>query len=122
MQTLFYEGVSIKMCFSCKAVFLNEKKLTAIKQAREVVIPKDAPIPRNGVESMRHCPRCEVLMKKVKHGKVRVTMIDYCETCTGIWLDKDELVSIQLGFETAEFNRAKNRLKRPQRPRYDKAS
>ena len=112
MHTLFYEGVSIQMCFSCKGVFLDEEKLTTIKETREVKIPKDAPNPRNGIEAMRHCPQCQILMKKRKHGKIRTTVIDYCEECSGIWLDKGELVSIQLSFETAQNNRMRNQFRR----------
>jgi Zn-finger nucleic acid-binding protein len=108
MQTVFYEGVAIQLCMSCKAIFLSKKKLEIIKDSREIEISEDTPIPRNGPEVLRHCPKCEIVMKKAKHGKIRTTMIDYCEICAGIWLDKGELASIQFSYEIAENNRFRN--------------
>ena len=112
MQTVFYEGVAIQLCMSCKAIFLSKKKLEIIKDCREFEISQNLPTPRKGLEIQRHCPKCEIVMKKVKHGKIRSTMIDYCETCTGIWLDEGELTSIQFSYEIAESNRYQNQLKR----------
>ena len=111
MQTVFYEGVTIQLCMSCKGIFLSKKKLGIIEDSREIEIPDDTPYPRNGVEVRRHCPKCEIGMKKVRHGKIRSTMIDYCETCTGIWLDKGELASIQFSYEIAERNQFYNQRK-----------
>lgn len=112
MQTVFYEGVAIQLCISCKSVFLSKKKLELIEESREIDIPVDTPIPRNGPEVLRHCPKCEVFMKKVTHGRVRTTMIDYCESCHGIWLDKGELNSIQFSYEIAQDNMFRNQLRR----------
>ncbi|HIF50895.1 MAG TPA: hypothetical protein EYQ42_05125 [Thiotrichaceae bacterium] len=111
MQTVFYEGVAIQLCMTCKSIFLSKKKLEIIKDSREIEIPEDTPIPRRGLEIQRDCPKCEVVMKKIRHGRIRSTMIDYCETCTGIWLDKGELASIQFSYEVAENNRFRNQAK-----------
>jgi Zn-finger nucleic acid-binding protein len=108
MQTVFYEGVAIQLCMTCKGIFLSKKKLGIIEDSREIEIPKDTPIPRNGVEVLRHCPKCEDVMKKVPYGNIRSTTIDYCGMCTGIWLDKGELASIQFSYEIAEDNRLRN--------------
>jgi len=112
MQTVFYEGVAIQLCMSCKGVFLTRKKLEIIENSREIEIPEDTAIPRNGPEVRRHCPTCDIAMKKVKYGKIRTTMIDFCTDCNGIWLDKGELVSIQFSYEIAEKNQFLNQLKR----------
>jgi transcription elongation factor Elf1/uncharacterized protein YxjI len=47
-----------------------------------------------------------------KKGKIRTTIIDVCEKCSGIWLDKGELESIQLDYEMCENNIAGNRSKK----------
>lgn len=112
MQTVFYEGVAIKLCLSCKGIFLNKKKLHAIEESREIDIAEDTSVPRNGPEIRRNCPECSTLMNKRKHGKIMITMIDYCDDCSGIWLDKGELASIQLGFETAQNNKFRNQFRR----------
>jgi Zn-finger nucleic acid-binding protein len=112
MQTVFYEGVAIQLCMSCKAVFLSKKKLEIIENSREIDIPEDFPAPRNGPEVRRECPSCKIPMNKVRYGKIRHTMIDMCGDCNGIWLDKGELTSIQLSFEIAEKNQFLNQLRR----------
>jgi Zn-finger nucleic acid-binding protein len=112
MQTVFYEGVTIQLCMDCKSVFLSKKRLEIIEKSREIEIPDNFSKPRNGPEIQRNCPKCEIVMKKVIHGKIRSTMIDYCETCTGIWLDKGELASIQFSYEIAQDNRSKNQHRR----------
>ena len=111
MQTVFYEGVAIQLCMSCKGVFLTQKKLEIIENSREIEIPKNTPMPRNGPEVRRNCPHCNILMKKVKHGQIRAHMIDLCTDCNGIWLDKGELASIQFCYEIAEDNRQLNQLR-----------
>ena len=112
MQTVFYEGFAIKFCFSCKGIFLNKEKLAAIEESREIEISEDTPKSRNGLEISRNCPECKTLMKKQQHGNIRTTMIDYCEDCSGVWFDKGELASIQLGFETAANNKIRNQFRR----------
>lgn len=112
MMTVFYEGVAIQLCMSCKGIYLSKKKLEIIKDSREIDIPEDTPIPRNGPEVRRHCPKCDISMKKIKHGNIRTTMIDFCEDCSGLWLDKGELASIQFSYEIAEKNQFRNQLRR----------
>jgi uncharacterized protein len=112
MQTVFYEGVAIQLCMGCKGMFLTKKKLEIIENSREFDIPNVIPVPRNGPEVRRNCPNCNIVMKKRKHGSIRITMIDFCEDCNGIWLDKGEIASIQLGYETAQKNRARNQFRR----------
>lgn len=112
MMTVFYEGVAIQLCMDCKGIYLTKRKLGIIEGSREIDIPENTPFPRNGPEVRRHCPRCENVMKKVKHGHIRTSVIDYCDNCTGIWLDKGELASIQLSYEIAENNVYRNQLKR----------
>jgi uncharacterized protein len=112
MQTVFYEGVAIQLCMGCKGIFLSEKKLAMIEASREIEIPEDTPHSRRKYEVLRNCPKCESQMKKVKHGKIRKTMIDYCTDCTGIWLDKGELASIQFSYEIAQDNVFRNQRRR----------
>ena len=111
MQTVFYEGVAIQLCMSCKGIFLTQKKLEIIENSREIEIPEHVLVPRNGPEVRRHCPNCDIAMKKVKHGRIRAHMIDFCMDCNGIWLDKGELASIQFSYEIAERNQFMNQLR-----------
>ena len=41
-----------------------------------------------------HCPRCSGLLKKKFMRKIRHTssaMLDVCDNCGGMWLDRDEV-------------------------------
>ena len=111
LQSVFYEGVAVNLCMQCKGMFLDKTKLSRIEQSREIEIPTSTPAAPKKSEIGRSCPTCHTSMKKVKHGKFRGTIIDVCESCSGIWLDKGELESIQADFEAVENAIAKNRQK-----------
>jgi len=108
LKAVFYEGNSVRLCFQCKGMFLNKKKLQNIEESREIDIPTDQPTPSRKHEVGRLCPECQISMKKVKKGRIRTTIIDVCEKCSGIWLDKGELESIQADYEACENNIASN--------------
>ena len=48
------------------------------------------------------CPRCDRTMERREHGGCSQVMIDICPQCRGIWLDKDELVALEVFFERAQ--------------------
>ena len=112
MHTVFYEGVAIQLCMSCKGVFLSKKKLEMIEESQEFNMPEDMPIPRRKYEVLRNCPECQTAMKKVKYGRIRTTVIDYCDNCNGVWLDNGEIASIQINFEAEIKNRMRNQFRR----------
>jgi hypothetical protein len=39
-------------------------------------------------EAVLQCTRCHIRMKKLKN---KDTIIDICENCGGLWLDRDEI-------------------------------
>ncbi|HLF54591.1 MAG TPA: zf-TFIIB domain-containing protein [Candidatus Nanoarchaeia archaeon] len=43
---------------------------------------------KNVAESDLNCPRCHVVMRKIKKEDV---MIDVCDKCNGMWLDDGEI-------------------------------
>jgi Zn-finger nucleic acid-binding protein len=114
MQTVFYDGVAIKLCSSCKSMFLNKESLavieaSVIEEIHKIEITTETPISQNGLEAQRDCPECQLVMDKRQHEKIGM-MIDYCEQCTGIWLDKNKSASTQLSHEAAENNKISNQI------------
>jgi Zn-finger nucleic acid-binding protein len=108
LKSVFYEGNNVKLCFQCKGIFLAKDSLKNIEESREIDIPPDTPVPKKVNEIERSCPACRIPMKKVKRGKILITIIDVCESCSGVWLDRGELESIQADYETCEDNRLAN--------------
>ena len=98
MQTRYVEGVAVQLCEDCKGVYLTERKL-AIIEGRQEPHNRRAPFYK---DQPLHCPHCQHQMNKVRHGNSRKNLIDFCHHCSGIWLEKDALRSLQAVYEMAE--------------------
>ncbi len=109
LQAGHYEGNRVNRCVQCGGVFLYQKSLSRIKQNRDVVIPRNAPIAAPKSEVKRRCPKCQIVMEKVKTGRLKIVTVDLCTRCAGLWLDKNELELIQLDYELLQENQARNR-------------
>lgn len=86
-------GMEVDLCPSCGGLWLDRGELERLNR-----------VPRESVEELRHaltggeqagvsptqtaCPVCPGKLHEVKLGRV---LIDYCERCRGVFLDKGEL-------------------------------
>ncbi|MFT5134907.1 MAG: Zn-finger nucleic acid-binding protein/uncharacterized protein YxjI [Gammaproteobacteria bacterium] len=112
LKSVHYEGVRVHLCMSCKGFFLKPKELKQIQETQELEVSMDmTPPSRSGDKILRMCPSCDTGMAKRKYGKVSSTIIDLCEKCKGIWLDKGELERIQLDYEVVQQNRSGEKAK-----------
>ena len=110
LRAVYYEGVRVYLCLKCQSFFLKPKELKRIQDTHEVEISIDmTPPSRLGDNKSRICPACDIGMKKKKYGKVSSTIIDLCEKCNGIWLDKGELERIQLDYEIVQGKRSSSK-------------
>ena len=102
LQKTSYEGTNTYPCAQGCGVFLGRKNLRMIEQSREQSIPMSA-VSKSGDDrgSIKACPKCQGAMAKRNYGELNTTVIDYCASCQGIWLDPGELERIQVYFEAA---------------------
>jgi Zn-finger nucleic acid-binding protein len=86
-------GMEVDLCPSCGGLWLDRGELERLNR-----------VPRDAVEQLRFaltggeqagvsptqtaCPACPGALQQVKLGRV---LIDYCEKCRGVFLDKGEL-------------------------------
>jgi hypothetical protein len=87
-------GIEVDHCPSCGGLWLDRGELeklgtrsqTELDDLRELlgVNPKIPPVPD---ETTVHCPACEGKLKELRFGNI---LIDFCDTCRGLWLDKGE--------------------------------
>ena len=109
LQKTTYEGTSTYPCPNGCGAFLGRNNLRIIEESRETSIPM-ASVPKSGDErgSVKACPKCKGEMAKRNYGELDSTVIDYCASCQGIWLDPGELERIQVFYEAAnDFNEAR---------------
>jgi hypothetical protein len=88
-------GIEVDNCPQCGGLWLDRGELEKLKslgsdeleELRKMlgVNPKVPPVPD---ETTVHCPACEGKLKEVQFGNI---LIDFCDTCKGLWLDKGEL-------------------------------
>jgi Zn-finger nucleic acid-binding protein/uncharacterized protein YxjI len=97
-----YEGTNIYPCGQGCGTFLGRRNLRLIEESREESILMSA-VPKAGDDrgSIKACPKCRGEMSKRNYGELNTTVIDYCGSCQGIWLDPGELERIQVFYEAA---------------------
>jgi len=113
LKNIVYEGVNIDTCESCEGEWLDAGEISDIIKAKEVVFSSDAIEKVEGVKKSIEvlesepndrlmCPKCSIPMKRLNYSYSTGVIIDRCSTCSGIWLDKDELEHVQIIMEETE--------------------
>lgn len=88
----------IDKCPSCDGVWFDEGELAKIDRVVEPIFLEIRHIPTQGEQLQGlYCPACydHPLMEKAEHPRDNKVIIDFCDSCKGIWLDKGELEAIQ---------------------------
>jgi Zn-finger nucleic acid-binding protein len=94
---LEYE-LELDECFICAGVWFDQHELDrymrdGLKTAPAEEKKLDIDFQPNAKEGQ--CPVCNVAMKQHGHEKNSRVIIDRCETCGGIWLDRGELKRLE---------------------------
>ena len=91
--------VEIDECKHCEGIWFDHDELRKIKDKSDSDFNwMDFDILKyrdkfNASDSKKICPTCDTFMNKLNYDASRVE-IDFCSSCQGIWLDKDELQGI----------------------------
>ena len=91
-------SIEVDKCVDCEGIWFDEKELHEIEKVSEPTIWELKRIPNKRAQlKAMNCPKCEdkPLLKKAEHPRDQAVILDYCENCRGIWLDKGELEAIQ---------------------------
>lgn len=106
LSTITFAGVSIQTCPACGGDWLDAGELGNIARARQsrftpeecIAVARAAPITGTPAADLhRHltCPKCGSQTHAVNYGEDTGLIIDECDTCGGVWLDKGELEKIE---------------------------
>ena len=85
-------------CEKCQGEWLNTFQYLLWKDIQEEsqkISSEHVSIDTNDVQKIKHCPECNILMSRYKVGKDLNFTIDRCETCRGVWFDKQEWEAIK---------------------------
>lgn len=95
MVGMMIEGVHIDHCPRSGGHWLDggELALLAKRPAEEVdaILRAGTPVERLIHESSRLCPRDHTPLQQIEFPNYAHLKIDYCPTCSGVWLDAREL-------------------------------
>ena len=92
-------GAKFESCPKCAGLWLHEKELKVLKDATDDgnlrwMNDEIAAVEKtSGVASKRSCPEGHCLMLSTHFGNSGIT-IERCDTCHGVWLDRDEFSDI----------------------------
>ena len=92
-------NVEVDGCPHCKGIWFEKGEIGSFAKFSED-IPNFKNILKTSKESGKHCPECRLKMKEVKYSQSSDLMVDYCEKCSGVWLDSGELGELSKISET----------------------
>lgn len=97
-EALVEPEVRTLQCPQCQGRWLEGEALRVLESTVEVRMLEWRRLPTAEVQTRElTCPRCRPVrvLKKVKSERDRKVLLDVCEQCQGVWLDKGELEAIQ---------------------------
>jgi hypothetical protein len=91
-------SLELDICDDCGGIWFDQGELASIDKIVEphLIEIRKIPSQKDQLEAM-YCPSCydHPLMQKAEHPRDKKVILDYCDDCKGIWLDKGELEAIQ---------------------------
>ena len=88
--------IEIDICSHCNGTWYDQGELNDLEKLVKPVFVEVRKIPNEYDQlTALSCPKCKVVMKKAEHPRDVNVILDYCEGCSGIWLDRGELTAIQ---------------------------
>lgn len=91
-------SIKVDQCTSCKGAWFDAGELNMIENIVEPVFLETRKIPSKYDQlTPLDCPYCDLhpMMEKAQHPRDEEVIMDYCDTCGGVWLDAGELEAIQ---------------------------
>ena len=127
-----YEYLPYHFCRRCQGMWVDAKLLKhlAVRLAVQLNVKPNKPvtfhpkppvrIPKN--EPIRLCPKCGAGMKKLNYAYDSDVIIDRCDACQGLWLDKGEIMQLAACHQVDEKSvlLARELLYLKQKPEEDK--
>lgn len=79
-------------CETCKGIWLDRGELSRVSGNSED-FPTSVP---SGLSSSRFCPKCppKTALTEIIYTKESKILVDYCGSCSGLWLDHKELPKV----------------------------
>lgn len=125
LETAQVDTIQVRLCQGCRGVLLAHPDLVQIIEASwRAVSEKQAEetqfrAPEGWLkEAVLHCPDCDQTMEKHGYMGLAAIQIDYCDPCTLVWLDTDELQNMVLALAKSN-HRSERALRRSERERID---
>lgn len=98
------EKIVVDLCDSCQGMFFEKGELgNALELSQDLPGGMDRVI-ADGHDTNKKCPRCSTLMKELPFLKEHNLLIDVCQGCSGIWVDRGEYSKLEaLSTEAESF-------------------
>jgi len=88
--------LEVDICNQCHGTWYDLGELSGLEQIVQPVFVEVRKIPNEYDQlTALACPKCKVVMKKADHTRDENVILDFCESCSGTWLDGGELTAIQ---------------------------
>lgn len=89
VQVALQDDVTVDACRACKGIFFDEGELGTFLQLSKDVPDLDKRLA--DAPDTVGCPKCQQAMKELHWTRDRDLEVDYCQGCSGVWLDGGEI-------------------------------
>ena len=93
------QGIEIEYCQACQGICLQQGELDKVAEEMEGSIEystiTDKQLEHQDSQKVIDCPKCDApSMRKVEFLSLTDIILDRCDSCGALWLDKSELEQI----------------------------
>lgn len=107
LKEIDYEGITIDTCEKCHGKWLDHKEIAHIHKMEDETFSEEEKAKVRGFhqpvvkeiqqpETPLLCPRCNLPLRVLNYAYSTGVIIDRCNQCHGIWLDKEEIEHVQI--------------------------
>ena len=89
MKEVKSKKTTLDKCVSCEGLWFDKGEIQAVSEAAAELLS----VPEGAPQSETVCPRCMKPLRQFKYPDTDV-VVDMCDGCAGIWLDKGEFNNI----------------------------
>lgn len=109
-----HQGVKVDFCHNCKGMWFDKAELSFYASTGQD-IPNFDEVFKSAKNTDLQCPRCvDVKLLEMPYHPNEPLLIDYCDSCHGIFLDQKEIVQLQsiaVKYKLVGIGNILNRLK-----------
>jgi membrane associated rhomboid family serine protease/Zn finger protein HypA/HybF involved in hydrogenase expression len=106
LEPVHHENVELDACVHCGGLWFDRNELDKVVRTHDPDYPHEGPIVEKLGQKLgkteNQCPRCQEALTTYQIKSGNELKIDVCQSCHGVWLEKEELDYAKLFYDISE--------------------